>query len=323
MTTELDRLIGHVSALSAPTVLVVGDVMLDRYVWGEVDRISPEAPVPVLDVLREEERPGGAANVARNIAALGARAILVGLVGDDPAARRLRELCAQHGMDARMAADRRQTTTKIRYLALNQQLLRADREDRHPGHGSAADAMVSAVRDALGEADIVLVSDYAKGVVVPPVMDALRAADRPVVIDPKPIQHHLYKGFLLMTPNHREAAAIAGTDPADTPPREAADAIAAYTDHVLVTCGPRGMLLREADGRTTELPARARSVYDVSGAGDTVVAVAGLALGAGLSALEAAELANHAAGVVVGKVGKATVSADELRRAVREDLAAP
>jgi len=261
--------------------------------------------------------------VVCNVAALGARAILVGLVGDDPAAQRLRNLCAEHGMDAQLTADRRQTTTKVRYLALNQQLLRADREDRHPGDGSAADAMVSAVRDALREADIVLVSDYAKGVVVPPVIEALRDAGRPVVIDPKPAQHQLYKGFLLMTPNHREAAAMAGTDPGDTPPREAAEAISAYMDHVLVTCGPRGMLLRESDGRVTELPARARSVYDVSGAGDTVVAVAGLALGAGLSALDAAELANHAAGVVVGKVGKATVSPHELRRAIREDLTAP
>ncbi|MFH0911502.1 MAG: D-glycero-beta-D-manno-heptose-7-phosphate kinase [Planctomycetota bacterium] len=308
-------LAGHVPELAGRRVLVVGDVMLDHYVWGSVERISPEAPVPVLQVEKESEVPGGAANVARNVAALGGRTVLLGLVGRDARGARLAEHCADEGVDARFVSDARPTTAKMRCIARNQQLLRTDWEEASPATQAAEERLLEILSAALAECEIVVVSDYAKGVVTPAVAEALRKGGRRVVVDPKPGHRALYKGFHLMTPNQKEAAAIAETDPRESPPIRAAERIAReYTENVLVTCGAGGIFLRTRAGLLEHIPARARQVYDVTGAGDTVAAVVGLALAAGLDLRAAAELANHAAGIVVGKVGTATVSPEELRR---------
>ncbi|MFW5856622.1 MAG: bifunctional heptose 7-phosphate kinase/heptose 1-phosphate adenyltransferase [Planctomycetota bacterium] len=301
-------------------VVVVGDVMLDHYVWGEAERISPEAPVPVLRVTRETELPGGAANVARNIVALGGEALLFGLVGDDERGRHLEALCRCAGIRAHFVSDSRPTTTKVRYIAHNQQLLRADWEHPHPLEAAAEARMADALRKVLTPGCVVVVSDYAKGAFTAATADVLRAAEARVVVDPRPSQKTLYKGFHLMTPNHREAAAIAGTDHTAHPPDDAAAAIAeGWTPNVLVTCGGEGMVLYTGAGERESIPARARQVYDVTGAGDTVAATVALALAADLDLSTAAHLANHAAAVAVGRIGAAAVSLANLR----EDLLTP
>ena len=313
-SADLNRLQDAVLRLAGKRIVVVGDVMLDRYVWGTVDRVSPEAPVPVLLVTKDESRPGGAANVARNVAALGGHATLIGLVGTDEGARLMEGLCHADGIETAFVADAMPTIEKTRFIAQGQQLLRADREERPHAHPVAEQAVCAAIEKATRDCDAVLLSDYAKGAVTPAVADALRTCGKPVIVDPKPAHGPLYKGLFMMTPNHREAALLAGTDAATHPPREAAaNMLGRLTQHILVTCGARGMYLATADGREYELPSRARAVYDVTGAGDTVLATLGLAVAAGLSLPDAAALANHAAGIVVGKVGTETVRPDELR----------
>jgi D-beta-D-heptose 7-phosphate kinase/D-beta-D-heptose 1-phosphate adenosyltransferase len=309
-----------VTSLRDQAILVIGDVMLDHYVWGAVDRISPEAPVPVLHAQRETEVPGGAANVARNVAALGGRPVLIGILGNDTRGERLATLCREARIESHFVIDNRPTTAKVRYIAQSQQLLRVDWEDAIPLDSDSQQDLVGALDRFLPGVKAVVVSDYAKGVICEAVANRLRIAELPVVVDPRPSQKERYKGFYLMTPNQKEAAAIAGTDPSAKPPAEAADSIAShYTENVLVTCGSRGMYLHRADEPPIEVPARARQVYDVTGAGDTVAAVCALAVAAGHDLATATTLANHAAGMVVGKVGTATVTADELQSDLEEE----
>jgi D-beta-D-heptose 7-phosphate kinase/D-beta-D-heptose 1-phosphate adenosyltransferase len=240
--------------------------------------------------------------------------VLVGAIGDDERGERLTALCRNAGIETRFVADRRPTTAKLRHIAQNQQLLRVDWEACAPLDGRGLAAAVDEVTEESGPETVTVVSDYAKGAVTPALAAALRERPGRVIVDPRPAQRELYRGFYLMTPNHREAAAISGTEETEHPPRRAAARITdAFTENVLITCGGRGMLLRQADGRSFDLAARARQVYDITGAGDTVAAVTALALAAGLELLEAAALANHAAGVVVGKVGTATATPEEVR----------
>ena len=313
-----------VSRLAHRRVVVVGDVMLDRFVVGSVTRISPEAPVPVVRFESEYSRLGGAANVAHNLAALGARATLIGLVGADAAAAQLREQLSAAGLSSEGLVEdpSRRTVEKVRIVAgRNQQVARIDYEDDRDVAGAAEAAIVERIQTLAADADVLLVSDYLKGVVTRGVMQALlhtRTRPVPLVVDPKIPHLDRYRGATLITPNTHEAEVathrIIRTD-------EEAEAAAhefrtrAGCDAVLITRGEHGMWLSSSELHGAA-PATAREVADVTGAGDTVVATVSLALAAGASLAEAAVLANHAAGVVVAKFGPATVTPHELLAAI-------
>jgi len=311
-------------------VVVFGDVMLDEFVWGDVTRISPEAPVPVVDVRRESVRLGGAANVLANLVALGARGALIGVTGADAARERLREKLGETGegrADARLVADSsRPTTTKTRIIAHNQLVVRADRERRTPVTGEIEDQLIEVLAGALGAADAFVVSDYDKGAVTPRVLAEIlpRAVARkiPVLVDPKIRNFDSYRPATLVTPNHHEALRLAGSeDDTDEGVAAAARAIRARLAcaAVLITRGERGMMLLEGDAAPVYVQTTAREVYDVTGAGDTVIATLAAALAAGATLTEAAVLANRAAGIVVGKLGTATVSFGELVDSITAD----
>jgi len=320
------RLVGLVRRLAGVRVLVVGDLMLDRFVWGRVQRISPEAPVPVVHVTREDARPGGAGNVVSNVAALGGRAAVCGIVGRDPAGTRLLAALAALGArtDEVVVAREHLTTQKTRIIAHNQQLVRLDREGSAPADGAVARRMCERVLGALRRYDVVVVSDYGKGAIGPELLAALAEAHErrrfTWVVDPKRANFPHYRRPSLVKPNREEAGAASGIEITDAASlRAAGERLLALweAEAVLISRGDEGMALFRPGGRVRAFPTAAREVYDVTGAGDTVVATCALALGAGATLEEATMLANHAAGVVVGKVGTATVTAGELRAAVR------
>ncbi|MCC7180424.1 MAG: D-glycero-beta-D-manno-heptose-7-phosphate kinase [Acidobacteria bacterium] len=304
-------------------VLVVGDVMLDRFLYGRVSRISPEAPVPVVVFDHDEHRLGGAANVAHNIAALGGPVTLVGTIGDDDDGRQLVAELAARGLlgTALVTTPERRTTTKVRVVtSRNQQVARIDYETDGDLGATFEDAVMDVVDQHLDAAKVLLVSDYQKGMVTRRVVAHLvaRAHERgiPLLVDPKVPHLDFYRGAALVTPNHLEAESAANRRIRTMEDaRDAARAIIARAgvDGVLITLGERGMWLSH-EGVDGSLSATAREVSDVTGAGDTVIATLALALAAGAHPAEAAALANEAAGVVVGKFGAATVSADELRQ---------
>ena len=301
-------------------VLVLGDVMLDEFVWGDVTRISPEAPVPVVDVRRESMHLGGAANVLANLVSLGARGSVVGVIGNDTAGRRLQSGLSDLGIQDQylLVDESRPSTTKTRIIAHNQLVVRADRESRSPVTGKLEEKIVSCLKDALKQADAFVVSDYDKGVVTPRILrEILPVAYEhvPVLIDPKLRNFNSYRPATLVTPNHLEALRMSDTeDHSDDGSHHAAKVIREKLgcDAVLITRGDRGMMLLEGDGQPVYVETAAREVYDVTGAGDTVIAALASALASGATMIEAASFANHAAGIVVGKVGTATVTAHEL-----------
>jgi rfaE bifunctional protein kinase chain/domain len=303
-------------------VVILGDVMLDEFVWGDVTRISPEAPVPVVDIRRESVHLGGAANVLANVIAIGTRSCVVGVVGNDSAGERLRaslrEASPHQPDDYLVVADGRPSTTKTRIIAHNQLVVRADREQRTPINGHVEERIVSSLKRALKDADAFVVSDYDKGVVTPRILNEILkiAYPRvPVLIDPKIRNFPYYQPASLITPNHHEALRMTNTEEdSDDGLHQSARIIKdrLKCDAVLITRGDRGIMLLEGDNEPVFVETAAREVYDVTGAGDTVIATLAAALAAGATMLEAANLANHAAGIVVGKVGTATASAEEL-----------
>jgi D-beta-D-heptose 7-phosphate kinase/D-beta-D-heptose 1-phosphate adenosyltransferase len=308
--------------LAGRAVLVIGDLMLDHFVIGVVERISPEAPVPVVRFDHENYRLGGAANVAHNIAALGGRVELIGLVGTDEAAATLRADLDRLGIGASglVSDPQRCTTRKLRVVTTrNQQVARVDYETDREVHGDVEAAIISRIEQLSASADAILVSDYLKGTVSLGVATAaIGAAARrgiPLLVDPKVPHIDYYAGASVITPNHHEAEAVTHMRI-----RTSADALAAARkfrdragcESVLITRGEHGMTLLGRD-TDAELPAEAREVSDVTGAGDTVIATMTLALAAGASLVDAARLANRAAGIVVGRFGPATVTVDELR----------
>jgi D-beta-D-heptose 7-phosphate kinase/D-beta-D-heptose 1-phosphate adenosyltransferase len=318
---DLSSLIPRAAALKQARVLCVGDVMLDRFVYGEVERISPEAPIPVLRVRREIGMLGGAGNVLRNLVALGAQAHFLAAVGDDGAGREVTQLIGElAGVEPVIVVESdRQTTIKTRFVATNQQLLRVDRETAHAISEAGRERIRLSAAKLFGEIGAVTLSDYGKGVLMPALLkaliDAAVAAKRPILVDPKGSDYSIYRGATLVTPNRKElheATRMAvGTD----------EEIVAAARHLCESCGIANVLVtRSQDGMTLvagkgmahHLPAEAREVFDVSGAGDTVVAVMAAAVAVGAPPLEAARLANIAAGIVVGKVGTAVATTDEL-----------
>ena len=303
-------------------IVVLGDVMLDEFIWGDVSRISPEAPVPVVEIKRESTHLGGAANVLANLVALGARACVIGVVGNDAAADKLRASLPSDGGaqtgDLLIADNSRPTTIKTRIIAHNQMVVRADRERRAPVDGETEERIITAVRAELENAGALVISDYDKGVVTPRILAEILPAAyarMPVLVDPKLRNFDSYRPATLVTPNHHEALRLTNLEEdSDDTLTEAARKIRGRLDcdAVLVTRGDRGMMLLEEDLDPVFVATSAREVYDVTGAGDTVIATLAAALAAGASMTEAAMLANQAAGIVVGKLGTATASAEEV-----------
>ncbi len=317
------------SGFGGASVLVVGDLMLDRYLWGQVGRISPEAPVPVLHLGRETETAGGAANVARNLVGLGLQVRLAGVTGEDAARESLLRLLGEQGVEtsAVLVDSGRPTTTKTRVLGGQQQMLRIDAERIAPLSAELEDRLFALIERQLSAASVLLLSDYAKGVLFGALcqrlIDAARERGVPVLVDPKGRDFGRYLGATLITPNRLELAQAASADPADL---EHLTAVAKRlcTDlqlgRLVLTLGELGLLVIAPETQT-RIPAVAREVFDVSGAGDTVIATLAAAQAAGLDPIDSAHLANLAAGVVVAKVGTAAVSLSELEHAISDEAA--
>ncbi|AQS88297.1 ADP-heptose synthase [Neoasaia chiangmaiensis NBRC 101099] len=314
---------------SRVTVLCLGDLMLDRFIYGAMERISPEAPVPVLRLTRTREMAGGVGNVANNIRSLGGRAILLGLTGDDAPGHALRQLLAETARIENRAtvSATRPTTCKTRFIAANQQVIRADEESLTPLTTPELAALREAALQALPEAQAVIVSDYGKGVCHPDILsvviDAARQRGTPVFVDPKSLDFTRYHGATCITPNARELGQAAGfpTETLDAVEQAARFLMAqAGADAILATRSERGMALVEGAAPIRAVPSRAREVFDVSGAGDTVIATMALAHAAGSSLEQAMHIANAAAGVVVGKLGTATADIQEVTAELEAQL---
>ncbi len=309
-------------------ILVVGDVMLDQFIWGSVARISPEAPVPVVEFERESFMPGGAANVARNLTALGVPAELFGTVGKDEAARQVFSLLKTYdiGCAHLISTAERPTSVKTRIVAQKQQVVRIDRESRDGLNEKLTSGLLQKLEPLLADSSAVVVGDYGKGVVTQPLLDGLKRMCRErglwLSFDPKPVHRLDLSGLSLITPNRKEAFELANmqdetrqADPLeDQNLMQVAERLLSrlHPALLLITLGEQGMLLCQRDEQPIHIPTVAQEVFDVSGAGDTVIAAFTLAVAAGASPLEAALLSNHAAGIVVGKVGTATVTPEEL-----------
>jgi D-beta-D-heptose 7-phosphate kinase/D-beta-D-heptose 1-phosphate adenosyltransferase len=308
--------------MSDRRVVVVGDLMLDEFVWGDVTRISPEAPVPVVDIRRESVHLGGAANVLANLISLGAKGSVVGVTGEDAAGNKLIQAIVQcnpsQPTDYLLRDQARPSTVKTRIIAHNQLVVRADRENRKQVNGKVEDEIINAVKRALDNADALVISDYDKGVITARVLEnvlPIAYGRMPVLIDPKLRNFNSYRPATLITPNHHEALRMTNLEEdTDAALFEAAHSIRARLgcDAVLITRGDRGMMLLDKTEQPVFVETAAREVYDVTGAGDTVIATLAAGLATGATLIEAAHLANHAAGIVVGKVGTATVASSEL-----------
>jgi len=305
-------------------ILTIGDVMLDKYIWGKVERISPEAPVQVVEVQKITYIPGGAANVANNIASLCGRAWILGIVGNDESRDILKKELLSLKIDPIFITVNRPTTKKVRVIGHSQQLMRLDFEKRSPIDRKNTDKIIDYVRELIPSLDCVVISDYAKGIVTEYLIERLKDVSAGtgirIIIDPKPKNMKYYREVDLITPNHKEAARFA-----DIEEETGEDLILIgkkllenLSSNILITRGEKGMSLFEKNGRITHIPTKARQVYDVTGAGDTVVSAAALALAVGADFPDAAAVANYAAGVVVRKVGTATLTVDELKKAIKQ-----
>ncbi len=302
-----------VKNFSNAKVLVVGDLILDKYLWGDVERISPEAPVPVVDVKKETVNLGGACNVAWNISALNGNVYIAGVVGHDENGKILHFLLEEKGINPVLIKDKdRPTTEKTRIIAVSQQLIRIDREKKVPLSSEIEDQILNEIDNIINDVDVVIVSDYGKGVITKKVMDFLREEGKPIFVDPKPKNINLYKKITIMTPNKKEAYQSAQVD-YDIPVESVGEIIMNKlgTEHLLITLGAEGMMLFNKD-KITRIPAKAKKVFDVTGAGDTVISVLALSRAAGGDWEESASLANYAAGYVVGEIGTAVVNQEIL-----------
>jgi D-beta-D-heptose 7-phosphate kinase/D-beta-D-heptose 1-phosphate adenosyltransferase len=306
-------------------VLVIGDLMLDEYLWGRTERISPEAPVQIVDVVREELRLGGAGNVINNLVALGARVRVASVLGDDADGRLLRQLLIERQVDSAgiILAPGRTTSRKTRVLASSQQIVRIDRETRAEISPEQERSLADFLRKAIAACQVILISDYLKGVLPESLLQEIIAQARrcnvPVVIDPKGSDYRKYRGATVLTPNRKEAQTASGIRIVDEATlRQAGQTLCGELEleALVLTRSEEGLSLFYRDGRELHLPTEAREVFDVSGAGDTVLALIGLGLAAGLPLADAAQLSNVAAGVVVGKVGTSTVAPDEILDAI-------
>ncbi len=294
-------------------ILVVGDLILDKYLWGEVERISPEAPVPVVDVKKETVNLGGACNVAWNISALDGNVFIAGVIGKDENGRILEFLLKEKKINPLLVKDpSRPTTEKTRVIAVSQQLMRIDRENRSSLDLEVEEELIREIDSVIDDIDVIIVSDYGKGVVTERVMDYLKGYGKPVFVDPKPSNVSLYERITIMTPNKKEAYELSGLS-RDTDVEDVGRFLMEKLkmNQILITLGAEGMALFEGN-RVTRIPAKARKVFDVTGAGDTVISVLALARATGGTWVESASLANYAAGYVVGEIGTAVVNRELL-----------
>lgn len=324
-----DRLKQLFANIEKGRVLVYGDLMLDQYLWGKVDRISPEAPVPVVEVESESILLGGAANVAKNIAALGCGVEIAGLVGDDANATLMKHMLEREGISrCKLAADqKRPTTLKTRIIAHNQQVVRADRESRAEIDGYTEREMIEHIESRLNEIDCLLISDYGKGAITLPLLEHVvnraREKGKFVSVDPKETHFRNYRRVSVITPNNHEASFAAGIRIRDD---ETLNEVGwkllkdLELDSILITLGAKGMALFEHDGSFNHLPTVAKKVFDVTGAGDTVIAVMTAMIAAGATRLEAAYIANQAAGIVVEYIGTAYVEKNTLYETILSQL---
>lgn len=321
---------GLIDRFSSQRIIVIGDIILDEYIWGDVHRICPEAPVPVVEVIRETRVLGGATNVVKNIASLGGEVSAIGVVGDDPAGRDIVSLLSEIDVDGNsiVADPSRPTSIKTRVIGGNQQIVRFDREKRLPLSGEVISEILKKIEEKWEDTDAIILSDYGKGVLSAPLMKGIqdfnRRAARLIVVDPKEKNMDLYRGVTVVTPNKKEAIGAYGKeidaerDPLSVIGSALLERFACK--YLVITLGSDGMALFSSNrekGQYDSIPTFAKEVFDVSGAGDTVVSTLSLALAAGAAIEGAAILANLAAGIVVGKLGTAAVTADELRSAVR------
>jgi rfaE bifunctional protein kinase chain/domain len=322
-----DRMVQLIQRMQGSRVVVVGDIMLDRYLVGDTERLSPEAPVPVVTVRERHSALGGAANVAANVVALGARCLLVGAIGDDVDGGAIRQELAVARLDDRhvLTIASRPTTSKTRIIARGQQIVRIDDEVDSFLDQADLNRLITAAREALADADALLLEDYNKGALAPDlilaVMEIGKRRGIPIIVDPKYRQFFEYAGATVFKPNRRELESALGAA-VDLQNGDALPQVLSRlkVDNLLVTLGSEGMVLVTKDGGLTQIPSIARQIYDVSGAGDTVTAWLGAALAAGASVREGAQLANYAAGVEVAKPGVATVSPEEVLAAHEENF---
>ncbi|MBU0663579.1 MAG: D-glycero-beta-D-manno-heptose-7-phosphate kinase [Proteobacteria bacterium] len=328
------HLVKYVPQFAGTRILVIGDIIVDHFIWGTVSRISPEAPVPVVNVTREEMLLGGGANVLHNIYSLGGEAVLCGIIGNDEMGGRLQQLLTDLGASSQgLVQGKRPTTVKTRVVAQGQQVVRFDREQTGVPSEQTIAVMLDFIDKNLAGFDVVIVSDYYKGVISQPLMSHLlqkvheveQECGRriPVVVDPKPDQPDRFKGATIITPNHLEAEKMSGQQiTSDEDLAQAAEILRTKfsCEAVLITRGEAGMSLLERGQGIVTIPTMAREVFDVTGAGDTVIATLALGLAAGASFTEAATLANVAAGIVVGKIGTATVSSAEILAELQGEL---
>ena len=323
LLADMSGLSRLVDRLRETKILVIGDWMLDEFVWGTVDRISPEAPVPVVKVSRESFAPGGALNVANNIRTLGGTVYPCGLVGRDLRGRMLVRAMRKEGIDTSGAIydEARPTTLKTRVVAHSQQVVRFDREDLRDLSREQLKKVLAFTEKILPKADAVVIEDYGKGMITPeiltPIVKQAKRFKKPILVDPKEKHFSYYRGVTAITPNRREALSAYGQSEDGRVPelhKVGKKLLKQFSSEaVLMTLGEEGMMLFERNGSITKIPTTAQEVYDVSGAGDTVIAVFAMAISAGASMKDAAILANCAAGIVVGKLGTATLTPQELK----------
>ncbi len=318
---DMNKLKKMIPKFSDVKILVIGDLILDEFVWGEVSRISPEAPVPVVWVKSESFMPGGAANVANNIASLGAKVYIAGVVGNDERAGILKQGLLEKGIgaDGVIEDDSRPTTLKTRVVAHHQQVVRIDREKIDAISAGASDKIIAYIKSVIDEMDAVIIEDYGKGVIssklLKEVLTIAKKKKKIITVDPKEEHFSYYEGVTAITPNHHEAAQAIGMKAKDSGSiLKIGKALLEKLncEGVLITLGENGMQLFQKDGSVTHIPTVAQEVYDVSGAGDTVISVFTLALALGINMRDAAYVSNIAAGIVVGKVGIAVITQEEL-----------
>ncbi|MDR1474075.1 MAG: D-glycero-beta-D-manno-heptose-7-phosphate kinase [Endomicrobium sp.] len=322
------ELLKLISLFKKQTILVVGDTMVDKFIWGKVKRISPEAPVPVVEVNKETEVLGGAANVASNITALDARAFIVSAIGEDTTGKTLIEMLSEKNISSEylVCSLHRPTIIKTRIIAASQQVVRVDKEIRGTFEKSTELKIIKNIENAMPKVNAVIISDYGKGVIGPSVLKKTISLARkykiPVTVDPKTDHFKKYKKITTMTPNEKEA--IEGMEAKNIKTDEDIEGLGKKilktlnSESVVITRGEKGMTLIEPNNKITNIPTRAKEVYDVTGAGDTVISTMTLALAAKADLLSAAEIANFAAGIVVGKIGTATTNAKELEQVIKD-----
>jgi D-beta-D-heptose 7-phosphate kinase/D-beta-D-heptose 1-phosphate adenosyltransferase len=316
---KMNELIGILDKFKGKNILIIGDVMLDKYIFGGVERISPEAPVQVVEVKKEEYLPGGAANVGSNIAALQGNAFMIGITGKDKEAEILLEELKKRNINTEgiFVDDKKPTTQKVRILGQKQQLLRIDYEKKDYLSKEVEEKIINFVKGKINEIDAIIISDYAKGVITENLINEIKniANNKIIIVDPKPKHMNFYNNVSLVTPNLKEAKEMTNKEEIEEVGKELLDNLKAS---ILITRGEKGMSLFEKE-EITNIPTKAKEVYDVSGAGDTTVATLTLALTAGATIKQAAILANHGAGITVGKIGTSTVSIEEIKQSLENE----